>query len=244
MKWAVVLFAGAVVSGQTPGADSCAELEREANAQRRLLNDWAGLVRYGSDNAEVKLRPDENRVVFLGDEITERWGTGSEKFFPGKPYFNRGIEHQTTPQMLVRFRQDVISLKPKVVVILAGSNDLGGLAGPITQNVAAENFMSMAELAKANGIRVVLASVTPVCNCTGRNWAARRSTGKILGMNEWLKTYAAEIGAVYLDYYAALVQGRAMNKNLTVDGLVPNDEGYRIMASLAEKAISTALAGK
>jgi lysophospholipase L1-like esterase len=244
MKWAVVLFAGAVVSGQTPGADSCAELEREANAQRRLLNDWAGLVRYGSDNAEVKLRPDENRVVFLGDEITERWGTGSEKFFPGKPYFNRGIAHQTTPQMLVRFRQDVISLKPKVVVILAGSNDLGGLAGPITQNVAAENFMSMAELAKANGIRVVLASVTPVCNCTGQNWAARRSTGKILGMNEWLKTYAAEIGAVYLDYYAALVQGRAMNKNLTVDGLVPNDEGYRIMASLAEKAISTALAGK
>jgi lysophospholipase L1-like esterase len=244
MKWAVVLFAGALASGQTPGAGSCAELEREANAQRRLLNDWAGLVRYGSDNAEVKLRPDENRVVFLGDEITERWGTGSEKFFPGKPYFNRGIEHQTTPQMLVRFRQDVISLKPKVVVILAGSNDLGGLAGPITQNVAAENFMSMAELAKANGIRVVLASVTPVCNCTGQNWPARRTTGKILGMNEWLKTYAAEIGAVYLDYYAALVQGRAMNKNLTVDGLVPNDEGYRVMASLAEKAISTALAGK
>lgn len=244
MKWVVVLFAGAAVSGQTSATDSCAELEREANAQRRLLNDWAGLVRYGSDNAEVKLRPDENRVVFLGDEITERWGAGSEKFFPGKPYFNRGIEHQTTPQMLVRFRQDVISLKPKVVVILAGSNDLGGLAGPITQNVAAENFMSMAELAKANGIRVVLASVTPVCNCTGQNWPARRTTGKILGMNEWLKTYAAEIGAVYLDYYSALVQGRAMNKNLTVDGLVPNDEGYRIMTSLAEKAISTALASK
>jgi lysophospholipase L1-like esterase len=244
MRWAVVLFAGALASGQTPGADSCAEWERQANAQRLLLNDWAGLVRYGSDNTEVKLRPDENRVVFLGDEITERWGKGGEKFFPGKPYFNRGIEHQTTPQMLVRFRQDVISLKPKVVVILAGSNDLGGLAGPITQNVAAENFMSMAELAKANGIRVVLASVTPVCNCTGQNWPARRTTGKILGMNEWLKTYAAEIGAVYLDYYAALVQGRAMNKNLTVDGLVPNDEGYRIMASLAEKAISTALAGK
>ena len=226
-------------------AKTIAELEKELAAHIRLLSDWGGLTRYGSENAELgPPAPGLDRVVFLGDEITERWGTGSEKFFPGKPYFNRGIAHQTTPQMLVRFRQDVISLKPKVVVILAGSNDLGGLAGPITQNVAAENFMSMAELAKANGIRVVLASVTPVCNCTGQNWTARRSTGKILGMNEWLKTYAAEIGAVYLDYYAALVQGRAMNKNLTVDGLVPNDEGYRIMASLAEKAISTALAGK
>ncbi len=245
MKLAVMLLTATLAAaGQIPETAACAELEREAAAQRRLLNDWAGLVRYGSDNTEVKLRSGENRVVFLGDEITERWGTGNEKFFPGKPYFNRGIAHQTTPQMLVRFRQDVISLKPKVVVILAGSNDLGGLAGPITQNVAAENFMSMAELAKAHGIRVVLASVTPVCNCTGQNWPARRTVGKILGLNEWLKSYAEEAGAVYLDYYSALVQGRAMNRNFTVDGLVPNEEGYRLMAPLAEKAIAAALAGK
>jgi lysophospholipase L1-like esterase len=216
------------------------ELEREVMAQRRLLSDWAGLTRYGSENTELRLKPGENRVVFLGDEITENWGHGGVEFFPGKPYLNRGIAGQTTPQMLVRFRQDVIALSPKVVVILAGLNDLASVAGPITEAMAAENFMSMVELAKVNGIRVVLASVTPVCDCF-QNLTARRPPGKIIGMNAWLKEYAARSGSVFLNYYAVLVEGRAMKKELTVDGLIPNDAGYKKMAELAEKAIAEAL---
>jgi lysophospholipase L1-like esterase len=143
--------------------------------------------------------------------------------------------------MLVRFRQDVISLKPSVVVILAGSNDLASVVEPITQGMAAENFMSMVELARANGIRVVLASVTPVCDCY-RNMTVRRPPGKIIGMNSWLREYAKASGSIYLDYYSALVEGRAMKKELTVDGLIPNDAGYEKMAELAEKAIAEALA--
>ena len=212
------------------------QLERIIVAQQRLLNDWAGLTRYGSENTEIRLNPADKRVVFLGDEITEKW----EQFFPGKPYFNRGITGQTTPQMLVRFRQDVIGLKPKVVVIQAGANDLAGAAGPMTQGTAAENFMSMVELAKANGIRVVLASTTPVCDCFG-NVTARRSPGKLVGMNEWLKEYAEKSGSVYLNYYSALVEGRAFRKELTADGIVPNSAGYEIMAALAEKAIAQAM---
>jgi lysophospholipase L1-like esterase len=142
--------------------------------------------------------------------------------------------------MLVRFRQDVISLKPKVVVIQGGTNDLAGFAGPATEGTISENFMTMAELARAHGIRVVLASVTPVCNCV-TNLTQRRPPGRILGLNGWLKRYAAESGAVYLDYYSALANGREMNKDLTVDGLVPNDAGYQRMAPLAEKAIAEAL---
>lgn len=219
------------------------ELERQVTAQQRLLNDWAGLTRYGSDNAELRLPDGEQRVVFLGDEITERWGQGSTPFFKGKPYFNRGIARQTTPQMLVRFRQDVIALKPKVVVILAGTNDFASVAGPITEAMSAENVTSMVELARVNGIRVVLSSLTPVCDCF-QNQTARRPVGKILGLNRWLKEYAARSGAVYLDYYSALVEGRAFRKELTVDGLLPNDAGYEKMATLAEKAIAEALAAK
>lgn len=214
------------------------QLERIITAQRRLLDDWAGLTRYGSDNSELRLPAGETRVVFFGDEITEHWAS---KFFPGKPYFNRGIAGQTTPQLLVRFRQDVIQLKPKVVIIQGGSNDLAGVAGPMTQGTAAENFMSMVELAKAHRIRVVLASMTPVCNCFGKDVTRYRSPGKLAGMNAWLKEYAAKIGAVYLDYYSALVAGRAFRKDLTVDGLIPNAAGYEIMASLTETAIADAL---
>lgn len=227
---------------QTP--DCCLNipvLEKQLAAQRRRLNDWGGLTRYGSENTELPAPArGEDRVVFLGDEITELWGRGNQKFFPGKPYLNRGIGGQTTPQMLVRFRQDVISLKPRVVVILAGTNDLAGIAGPATEGTMAENFMSMTELAKANGIRVVLASVTPVCDCFTIQTAARPQ-GKIIGLNGWIKDYAARSGSVYLDYYSALADGRNLKRELTVDGLLPNDAGYRLMASLAERAISQAL---
>ena len=216
-------------------------LERQLAAQRRLLHDWAGLTRYGSENTEIPPpAPGEQRVVFLGDEITELWGRGSEPFFPDKPYFNRGITGQTTPQMLVRFRQDVIMLKPKAVVILAGTNDIASVTGPGTQGMMIENFKSMVDLAKANGIAVVLASIPPVCDCF-TNQTIRRPIGKIIGMNGWLKDYAAESGSIYLDYYSALVEKRAFKKELTSDGLLPNDAGYRVMGALAEQAITRAL---
>jgi lysophospholipase L1-like esterase len=234
---------GYIVSGQSTRncAATVTMLEQRLTAQRHLLVDWAGLIRYGSENSELpKPVSGEDRVVFLGDEITEFWGRGNTKFFPGKPYLNRGLRGQTSPQMLVRFRQDVIALKPKVVVILAGANDLASITGPITQAMFAENMMSIVELAKANKIRVVLASLTPICDCYTKQ-SALRSVGKIMGMNEWLKDYAAESGSVYLDYYSALAEGRNLKKELTIDGFLPNDAGYAIMAPLAEAAIAQAV---
>jgi lysophospholipase L1-like esterase len=198
----------------------------------KLLVDWGGLTRYGSENTELaKPKPGENRVVFLGDQITEKWAP----FFPGKPYLNRGIAGQTSPQMLVRFQQDVISLQPAVVVIQAGTNDLASATGPATEGTIAEYFRSMVELAKFHGIRVVLASVTPVANND------LRPQGKIIGLNGWIKQYAAQSRSVYLDYYSALAEGRNLRKDLTVDGLIPNEAGYAVMTGLAEKAIQEAL---
>jgi lysophospholipase L1-like esterase len=220
-----------------------AQAPEQAERVRHLLLDWAGLTRYGSEDAEVRPpQPGENRVVFLGDEITGNWGQDEARFFPGKPYLNRGIAHQTSPQMLVRFRQDAISLHPKVVVIQAGTNDLAGYTGPATEGTIAENFMSMVELAKVNGIRVVLASVTPVCDCFTKQ-TGRRPQGKIIGLNGWIKDYAAHSGSVYLNYYAALADGRNFKKELTADGFLPNDAGYHVMAPLAERAIAEALEG-
>jgi lysophospholipase L1-like esterase len=246
LTWGFVLAAAAVVQPGYSQADDPSEtaqaLETRLSRQRHLLIDWAGLTRYGSENAELRApKAGENRAVFLGDQITERWGAG-DSFFPGKPYLNRGIKDQTTPQMLVRFRQDVIALKPKVVVILAGSNDLAGATGPATEGTMAENFMSMVELAKVNGIRVVLASVTPVCDCF-KNQTALRPQGKIISLNGWIKDHAERSGSVYLNYYAALADGRNFKKELTSDGLLPNAAGYAVMAPLAEKAIAEALAG-
>src|SRR5215831_13259969 len=235
-----------LVSAQSPRdcASMTAALEQRLEAQRRLLTDWAGLIRYGSENTELPHpAPGEDRVVFLGDEITENWGRGAAKFFPGKPYLNRGIQGQTTPQMLVRFRQDVIALKPKVVVMLAGANDLDSVMGPITQGMFAENIMSIVELAKANGIRVVLASLTPICDCYTKQ-STLRPQGKIIGMNGWLKEYAAQSGSVYLNYYSAMAEGRNLKKELTGDGLLPNDAGYAVMAPLAEQAVAQALGKK
>jgi lysophospholipase L1-like esterase len=219
--------------------------DARAARQRRLLTDWASLTRYGSDNTEIPPpKPGENRVVFLGDQVTEAWGAnGSGAFFPGKPYLNRGIRDQTTPQMLVRFRQDVISLKPAVVVIQAGTNDLAGLTGPGTEGTISENIMSMTELAKLHGIRVVLASVLPVCDCF-KNQTALRPQGKIIGLNGWIRDYAEQSGLVYLNYYSALADGRDFKKDLTSDGLLPNAAGFAVMAPLSEKAIAQALAGK
>ncbi len=235
-----------LVSVQSPRdcASVTAALEQRLEAQRRLLADWGGLIRYGSENSELPApKPDEDRVVFLGDEITENWGRGGAQFFPGKPYLNRGIAGQTSPQMLVRFRQDVIALKPKVVVIQAGLNDIAGVAGPITQAMFAENIMSMVELARANNIRVALASLTPICDCYTKQ-STLRPQGRIIGMNGWLKEYAARSDSVYLDYYSAMAEGRNLKKELTDDGLLPNAAGYAMMAPLAEQAIARALGKK
>jgi lysophospholipase L1-like esterase len=237
----ILLLLWPSVRAQEGDAPNTTEMERELDAYRRLLMDWGGLTQYGSDNTELRLKPGENRVVFLGDEITENWGKGKKPFFPGKPYLNRGITRQTTAQMLVRFRQDVIDLKPKVVVIESGTNDIARVMGPSSEGTMAEHFMSMVELAKLHGIRVVLASVTPVCDCF-EPVTPRRSPGRIIGLNGWLKGYAKESGSVYLDYYSALVSGRAMKKELTVDGFLPNDAGYAVMEPLAEQAIAAALA--
>lgn len=234
--------AGAQAVRQSPScAASIAALEQRVEAQRQLLWDWAGLIRFGSENTEVpKPKPGETRVVFLGDEILENWGQGATPFFPGKPYFNRGIKGQTTPQMLVRFRQDVIKLQPKVVVLMAGTNDVASVNSPITQQMTAENVTSMVELAKANNIRVVLASITPICDCYTKR-SALRPFGKIIGVNNWLKDYAAESGSVYLDFYAALGQGRNLKKEFTSDGVLLNDAAYAVMGPLAEAAIAQAL---
>jgi lysophospholipase L1-like esterase len=249
------LLAGSILWGCFAGAQTATaqnvdagstiqELERRLAAQRRLLNDWGGLLRYGSENTELRpLAPGENRVVFLGDEVTEMWGRGEERFFPGKPYLNRGIAGQTTPQMLVRFHQDVVSLKPKVVVIQGGSNDLAGNSGPATEMTIGENLTSMMTIAKANGIRVVLASVTPVCDCFTKQ-TGLRPQGKIIGLNGWIRDFAAATKSVYLDYYRPLADGRDFKKDLTQDGLLPNEAGYRVMAPLAEKAIAEALGRK
>lgn len=208
-------------------------LEQEVEAYRRVLMDFGGLTRYGSENAELKTRPD---VVFFGDDITENW----RPFFPGKPYLNRGITRQTAAQMLVRFRQDVLDLKPKVVVIQTGTNDIARVMGPVSEETIGDFVKTMVELAKAHGIKVVLASVTPVCDCFEKQ-TGRRSVPRILGLNGWLKRYAAASGSVYLDYYAALVEGRAFRREFTQDGFLPNEAGYTRMTELAERAVGEAL---
>jgi lysophospholipase L1-like esterase len=208
--------------------------------EERLRNDWAYLARYREENAKLgPPAPGENRVVFMGDSITEGWGRSSGSFFPGKPYINRGISGQTTPQLLIRFRPDVIALKPRVVVILAGTNDIAGNTGPSTPQMIEGNLMSMAELAKANGIRVVLASVLPAYDFPWR--PGLEPAGKIAALNVWIKDYAARNRIVYLDYYSAMVDDRqGLKAGFTQDGVHPNEAGYAVMAPLAVKAIAEA----
>jgi lysophospholipase L1-like esterase len=238
-----VLLCGSHAPAQSTGEApaSTADLERRVAAYRRVLSDWAGLTRYGSDNAEMRPpAPGENRVVFIGDQITEFWGRGAVPFFPGRPYVNRGIDGQTTPQMLVRFRQDVVALRPRVVVIQGGTNDVARVTGPATRGTLGDNLMSMSDVARANGIRVVLATIPPVCDCVA-DQTSTRPLMRIREMNGWIRDYAKESGTVLADYYSALAAGREMDKNLTTDGVLPNHAGYRIMELLAEKAIVEAL---
>jgi len=221
MRLLLGLLALSLAQAQNDRTHRIAELEKELAAHIRLLTDWGGLTVYGSLNTELKPAP--GRVVFLGDEITLNW----KPFFPGSPYLNRGIARQATAQMLVRFRQDVISLKPAAVIIQGGLNDFAGFAGPATVGTISENIMSMAELARANHIRVILASLTPAGPHIAR--------GRILGMNSWLKDYAAKQGLVYLDFYSALTEPG------TLDGQIPTAAGYASLAPLTEHAIQAAL---
>jgi lysophospholipase L1-like esterase len=213
-------------------------------ADLRLRNDWAYLARYREANAQLPApAPGENRVVFYGNSITEGWAPLFATQFPGKPYIGRGISGQTTPQMLVRFRQDVVALQPKVVVILAGTNDIAGNTGPSTVAMIADNIASMAELARANGIRVVLSSVLPVYDYPWKPGIHPVPT--IAALNAWIRSYTASHDAVYLDYFPAMADERqGLPAALSGDGVHPNEAGYRVMAPLAERAISDALAGR
>jgi lysophospholipase L1-like esterase len=206
-----------------------------------FTDDFGQLARYRDANAALKPpAPGENRVVFFGDSITDIWHL--DEYFPGKPFLNRGIGGQTTPQMLVRFRQDVIELHPKVVIILAGTNDIAGNTGPMRLEDIEANYASLAELARAHNIKLIYSSLLPVHNYTPRSQElfAERSPEKIVALNRWLKEYcaASSNGCVYLDYFSAMVDDKGLlKKDLAEDGLHPNDAGYKIMAALAEVAI-------
>jgi len=206
-------------------------------------DDFGQLARYRAADAVLpRLAAGESRVVFLGDSITDYWKLAD--YFPGKPYINRGIDGQTTPEMLVRFRQDVIDLHPKVVVMLAGTNDIAGVTGTTLNEDIEANYASMAELARAHRIRMVFASVLPVHNYThdSEESFALRPRDRILALNQWLRNYCAKNHFVYLDYFGSLVDEQGMLKRtLADDGLHPTDAGYKIMAPLAEKAIRKAL---
>ncbi len=207
----------------------------------KLMTDFADLAHFR--DADLKLGPPApgvNRVVFMGDSITAGWNLNIS--FPGKPYVNRGISGQTSPQMLVRFRQDVIDLDPKVVVILAGTNDLAGNTGPMTLQATENDLMSMADLARANGIKPVLCSVLP---STGFWWhRGLHPASRIAALNQWIKSYAARKGYVYVNYYSAMVDAQGgLPKKLSHDGVHPNAAGYAVMAPLAESGIEKALKG-
>lgn len=209
-----------------------------------LRNDFGELARYRDANAALKPpAPGEKRVVFYGDSITDAWHL--DQSFPGKPYVNRGIGGQTTAQMLIRLRPDVIDLHPSVVVILAGTNDIAGNTGPMSLEDIEHNYASMAELARANNIKVIYSSVLPIHNYTPRslNFFFQRSPEKILELNRWLRDYCATGACFYLDYFSSVVDEHGMlRKELAEDGLHPNAEGYRIMAEKVEAAIKKAFA--
>lgn len=206
-----------------------------------MRTDWANLAKYRDANAALPPpAAGEDRVVFIGNSITESWTPYFPSMFPGKPYIDRGISGQTTPQMLVRFRADVIALHPRVVVILGGTNDIAGNTGPSTLEMIEDNLASMAELARANGIAVVMSSVLPV-----RDYPWKRGlqpAQKIMALNAWMKDYAANHGDIYLDYHSAMSDpDGGMRTELSPDGVHPNEAGYRIMARLVEQAIGDAL---
>lgn len=214
-------------------------MEQQLLAQNeQLLNDWANLYRYKTENIKLGLPAEnESRIVFMGNSITEGWLQIYPEFFKDKAYINRGISGQTTPQMLVRFRQDVVNLKPKAVVILAGTNDIAGNTGPSTLEMIEDNIASMVEIAKANNIKVLLCSVLPAFDYpwrTGLNPAE-----KIVALNKWIKNYCEENNLTYVDYFTSMADDRnGLKKEYSEDGVHPNKAGYEVMASILMKYLN------
>jgi len=213
-------------------------------AAAQTTTDWPNLAKYRDSNTVLPApKSGENRVVFMGNSITEGWKRYWAAEFAGKPYVNRGIGGQTTPQMLIRFRQDVIALKPKAVVILAGTNDIAGNTGPSTLEMIEDNLASMADIARMNGVRVVLCSVLPVYDYPWR--PGLEPAPKIVALNAWMKHYADSTHSVYVDYHSAMRDDRqGMRAELASDGVHPNEMGYKIMVPLVEAGIDSALRGR
>jgi lysophospholipase L1-like esterase len=206
--------------------------------------DWPYLKKYQKENSKLPdLLSGQNRIVFMGDSITEFWSELCPEFFVGKPYINRGISGQTSPQMLIRFRADVIALKPTIVVLLAGANDIAGNTGPSTLEMITDNIFSMAELAKANHIQVILCSVLPAYDF---HWKPGSFPAeKIVTLNKMMQQYANANEILYLDYYSALVDERkGLKAAYGDDGVHPNKTGYEVMEPLVEKAITKVLSKK
>ena len=203
--------------------------------------DWPNLERFRKENAALGLpSKEENRVIFMGNSITQGWIEARPEFFANRPYINRGISGQTTPQMLVRFRQDVIDLHPKVVVILAGTNDIAGNTGPSTLEMIEDNLASMADLAQANDIHVVLSSVLPAYDYPWK--PGIKPAEKIITLNAWIKQYCDKKGFIYLDYFSSMADDRnGMKAALTKDGVHANLEGYKVMEPMVEAAIQKAM---
>jgi lysophospholipase L1-like esterase len=231
---------------QAPAAEQLTPYQK--SQMERTFNDWSFLAKYREVNKLLPpVLPSETRVVFMGDSITEGWGQKAtsttpdrSEFFPGKPYVNRGISGQTTPQMLVRFRQDVVLLKPKVVVLLAGTNDIAENTGKETLEEIGNNIASMSELARANGIRVVLCSVLPASDF---HWhRGLEPAPKIRELNAWIKEYAAKNGFIFVDYYSSMANNEGgLKAELSPDGVHPNKAGYDLMTPLVETGIAEAL---
>jgi lysophospholipase L1-like esterase len=242
--------AGAQTPSPTPAPGTYEAEKQRADRLQARYNDYANLARFRDSNRRLAApSKDEKRVVFMGDSITAGWKLN--EYFPNQPFVNRGISGQTTPQMLLRFRQDVIDLKPKAVVILAGTNDIAGNTGPMTLEEIEGNLASMVELARANNINVVLSAVLPVSDYN-KNKAGQaivrtvqRPPAQILALNAWIKKYAAENGLVYLDYFSATADDKGFLKvELADDGLHPNAQGYGAMKPLVESAVQGALKKK
>jgi len=242
--WGLILIAAPAFAQQStaPPVNPPSQLSAETQQITKMkaqLDDWAQLARYRAADDALP-GTEDGRVVFFGDSITDAWTSNGGKFFPGKPYVNRGISGQTTPQMLVRFRQDVIDLHPDAVVILAGTNDIAGNTGPSSLVMIEDNVRSMTELAKANGIQVILSSVLPVADYPWRR--GLDPAQKIRDLNAWMKAYCTQAKATYLDYWSAMADASGgMKPGISLDGVHPNAAGYAIMEPLAEQAIAAAL---
>jgi lysophospholipase L1-like esterase len=234
-----VLQAQLVEKYEPPRSNGC--LASFAQMLADQLQDWNQLGRYHEDNIRLQNAAAEaNRVVFLGDSITDGWKL--ELYFPGKPYVNRGIGGQTTPQMLVRFYPDAINLKPAAVVILAGTNDIARNTGPQTAEMVQDNIRAMSELAARHDIAVVLCSVTPISDYARSKQSEQRPPSDILRLNVWLKEYAGQTGATYVDYFSTMADMDGfLKKDISDDGLHPNEKGYAIMAPIVQAAIEKTL---